>query len=334
MIIIITSLLQTMARKCSLFVASKHDTASMNIAHHLLKKFKWKSIQESDVDKIVVGAIKDRDEQLYMWIADQPHLHMNYADKLFLDRLKADGESSHASTDLCIRDITFLSRHSAASGTVSLTVHPIGIPWMRDATTSGGFPGRCAPPSPYIAPLYRSILAETKRHGLDSLFQVTLEATHHGPFVEVPACFVEIGSSESEWCNDDAGDIWADCLGNFFELIEENSRESQSYVDSNVEESETAKIEREKAYDIHKPQTKTINIACLVIGGGHYVPKMNDMVTRDIDELLDLPLFKKILIIILKNTGSFRMWLSCWSCFGNLHFGRSFYRPKSYRRFK
>ena len=28
---------------------------------------------------------------------------------------------------------------------------------------------------------------------------MTLEATHHGPYVNLPTCFAEIGSSENEW---------------------------------------------------------------------------------------------------------------------------------------
>ena len=29
--------------------------------------------------------------------------------------------------------------------------------------------------------------------GMQDLFEITLEATHHGPYVELPTCFVEIG---------------------------------------------------------------------------------------------------------------------------------------------
>jgi D-aminoacyl-tRNA deacylase len=30
--------------------------------------------------------------------------------------------------------------------------------------------------------------------GMQDQFEVTLEATHHGPHVDLPACFVEIGA--------------------------------------------------------------------------------------------------------------------------------------------
>eukprot|EP01034_Spumella_vulgaris_P032218 gene32218-39785_t len=61
-------------------------------------------------------------------------------------------------------------------------------------------------------------LEKTKKRGLEVEFPVTLEATHHGPYVEVPACFVEIGSTEEGWVNQQAGDMWSSVLGDFLHL--------------------------------------------------------------------------------------------------------------------
>jgi D-tyrosyl-tRNA(Tyr) deacylase len=41
--------------------------------------------------------------------------------------------------------------------------------------------------------LYRAIYLETNKRGMQDQFEVTLEATHHGPYASIPACFVEIG---------------------------------------------------------------------------------------------------------------------------------------------
>jgi len=97
-----------------------------------------------------------------------------------------------------VDDVIFLSKHTAASGTRSLTVHPIGVPWLADTTRTGGLPGRCVPPHQEIAQLYRKLLSEVKERSLADKYQVTLEATHHGPFSEVPCCFVEIGSTADD----------------------------------------------------------------------------------------------------------------------------------------
>lgn len=54
----------------------------------------------------------------------------------------------------------------------------------RDA---GGMPGRCPPPSPRLAGCLRELRRATREAGLESSFDVTLEVTHHGPWLETPA---------------------------------------------------------------------------------------------------------------------------------------------------
>jgi D-aminoacyl-tRNA deacylase len=198
----------------TLFIATQTDAASMNIAEALISKFGWKPLIETSKNEITheIFSIESTTSlKLYLWIINTPMLHLNYANKLFVDNFLNDPSYNPD-------EIIFLSRHSAASGTKSLTVHPIGIPWLDDCTISGGLPRRCSPPNPRIASLYREILMEVKSKELDNTFQVTLEATHHGPYVEVPACFVEIGSSESEWEDGDAGIAWANCLSKHFDF--------------------------------------------------------------------------------------------------------------------
>lgn len=146
-------------------------------------------------------------------------LKLNHVDKLFKEINSFEEEFD---------DVIFLSRHSASSGTASLTVHPIGIPWQTSAESSGGIPGKCSPPNMRMATIYRSLLYETKRMGIADTFSVTLEATHHGPFCEKPACFVEIGSTENGWGNVEAGNLWADVLMKhlgFVQSLEESNDE-------------------------------------------------------------------------------------------------------------
>lgn len=42
---------------------------------------------------------------------------------------------------------------------------------------------------------------------LGSDYQVSLEATHHEPYIEKPSLFIEIGSSEAEWKDKNAAEI-------------------------------------------------------------------------------------------------------------------------------
>ncbi len=221
----------------TLFIATKLDGASINIANHLIRKYNWKEVlipnghnrnksdrvfscsRLVDISSDIGSLTSPRLASLWLWLVDEPLLSMNYASETFLS-LWTDCGSSFLK-HLKISDIVFLSKHAAASGTLSLTVHPVGIPWIvpedvENLCKSGGLPGRCAPPSPHIGSLYRAIIAETKERGLDAMFQVTLEATHHGPYDPVPVCFVEIGSTENEWINPHAGSNWSECLGNYF----------------------------------------------------------------------------------------------------------------------
>ena len=88
----------------------------------------------------------------------------------------------------------FLSKHSAASGKRSFTVHPVGN--LGSEARFGGQPRRLVPPDPEAATaLLRALGDAAPAVGSAATF----EATHHGPVLEVPALFVEVGSSLPDW---------------------------------------------------------------------------------------------------------------------------------------
>jgi len=101
---------------------------------------------------------------------------------------------------LPLRDVWFLSKHRAASGQPSLTVHPIG---NHGEAKFGGQPSTVSP----SAPRDMGALLRRMRHQRDAAglpHEVTYEATHHGPGMTYPTLFVEIGSDE-KWYGDKAG---------------------------------------------------------------------------------------------------------------------------------
>lgn len=244
---------------CVLFIVTNTDNASLNIANSLQQNFKWKSIlYEIDMKFYsstlnIHESVSINNDYLVMWTVNIPLLDLNYPNEIF--------------KQVCSKyepmEIIFLSRHSAASGLVSLTVHPIGIPWMMDTSRSGGIAGKCSPPNLRIASLYRDILRETKINEMEKEFLITLEATHHGPYSELPACFVEIGSSEVDWNNPIAGDLWAKCLAKHFGMRGSN----------------TTELGKEDITSVEQDFSKNDCIVLITIGGGHYVPKMNDLVS-------------------------------------------------------
>jgi D-aminoacyl-tRNA deacylase len=89
----------------------------------------------------------------------------------------------------------FLSKHASESGMLALTCHSTGN--FGDAKF-GGFPRQVAIPHPHLQKSYMKRLWEER--GNFSKFDITIEATHHGPTaLSKPTLFIEIGTTEKEW---------------------------------------------------------------------------------------------------------------------------------------
>ncbi|KAJ4791865.1 D-aminoacyl-tRNA deacylase [Rhynchospora pubera] len=105
-----------------------------------------------------------------------------------------------------VSEVIFLSRHTAVSSRPALTVHPIAVPHLKDDETppQGGRPGWAAQPNPRIGPWLRLLKQIATDQSLVPEFEITLEATHHGPVTNTPTMFLEIGSTEEYWGRQDA----------------------------------------------------------------------------------------------------------------------------------
>lgn len=107
----------------------------------------------------------------------------------------------------------FLSRHSAESGRLALTCHTTG---NFGEAALGGNPREVAVPHAGLQKAYMRRLWEGR--GAFGGFEVTLEATHHGPTALCkPSMFVEVGTTDEQW-NDVAlcgsvADILREALG-------------------------------------------------------------------------------------------------------------------------
>ena len=96
---------------------------------------------------------------------------------------------------------TFLSMHKSEAGIPCLTVHCTG---NIGEAKYGGDPHEVS-----VAPaaMMQEALMELKRQ-VDSTgvgYPVSYEVTHHGPTIDFPVMFIEIGSSESHWKDQTAG---------------------------------------------------------------------------------------------------------------------------------
>ncbi|MBI3859532.1 MAG: D-tyrosyl-tRNA(Tyr) deacylase [Thaumarchaeota archaeon] len=103
----------------------------------------------------------------------------------------------------------FLSRHYAESGIASLTAHTTGNFSAESKFGGNGKElGKCDPTL-----LKNYLIALAKRKGKIANYEITLEATHHGPTsLARPTLFVELGSSEKYWGDKGAANVIAEAL--------------------------------------------------------------------------------------------------------------------------
>ncbi len=103
----------------------------------------------------------------------------------------------------------FLSRHSAESRIASLTAHTTGN--FSSEAKLGGNPRELGRVNPDLLKNYMTAL--WKRKDEAEGYQITIEATHHGPTsLQKPVLFVEIGSSEENWPDRRAAEVVSDAL--------------------------------------------------------------------------------------------------------------------------
>ncbi|MEM1927757.1 MAG: D-aminoacyl-tRNA deacylase [Acidilobaceae archaeon] len=97
-----------------------------------------------------------------------------------------------------LRPVIALSRHASRECRGTLSVHHTGNP---TSTVAGGKPFKLAVSYPALA---KALLVEyskaTLEMKLEKDYELTLEATHHGPTeTSKPLVFIEVGSCEKQW---------------------------------------------------------------------------------------------------------------------------------------
>ena len=104
-----------------------------------------------------------------------------------------------------------LSRHSSEKKVKAFTVHHTG---NFGEARLGGRPRELSYSFPSLACKLLKALKLNSREGYD----VTYEATHHGPTIDKPLVFLEIGSSEEEWNDPKNHEVLAKAVMQYEEL--------------------------------------------------------------------------------------------------------------------
>jgi len=101
--------------------------------------------------------------------------------------------------------IIFASTHKSEKNELSLSIHAPGN--FRGADF-GGKPGKISNTSAFILKyLFQQLNKNSKQ--IKEQYNITLECTHHGPSIDLPCAFIEIGSTEKQYQDKEAGTIIA-----------------------------------------------------------------------------------------------------------------------------
>ena len=221
-----------------LIIVSGGDIASTNQADMLLEKYSWNEI------KRVEGHPCFSIDDIRMWIHPDGVL---YEDNLDLRWQDATGEK--------VIEAIFPSRHSAKSGNASLTLHPIGVPQLDldEKAPFGGKSGNAPPPSPRLASWWRNLKQMVEGSELENEFDLSLEVTHHGPWISVPSIFVEVGSTAQTWGHIGAASVLAELIAKGLGL------------DASDE------------FGVWDEELNSGEPVLITLGGGHYSPRANKL---------------------------------------------------------
>ena len=137
--------------------------------------------------------------------------------------------------------IIFASKHKSESKKPALSLHAPGN--FRNADF-GGKPGKICKTSAFVMKyLFKKLNENAEKEKLKD-YEITLECTHHGPLINKPCCFIELGSSEEQWKDESAAKIIAKTIASLQDFNE------------------------------HDPKIKSW-IPSIGIGGPHYCPGFN-----------------------------------------------------------
>jgi len=173
-------------------ISSTKDVASLTIRKELMKLgFKYS---------------QDKFEDTFIAILDTPfnqlRLYTSKEDSILNEEIDKKIEA-----DI----IVFATRHRSESGIPSLTVHSPGN--LSEAKFGGKENELCVSAEPFIKKCL-ALLEKNKPEG----FEAIQEATHHGPLIEKPCFFIELGSNETGWKDQKGGEAVAKTIVECFSI--------------------------------------------------------------------------------------------------------------------
>ncbi len=178
--------------KLAIIVSTK-DPAGMNIKERLLETGKFKETAEWKGHKIY-----EYNKDCHLYTTDTDSIRNEDIDK----EIKADF-------------FLFATKHSSSAGVRSLSVHSIGN-WGK--AEYGGKDKSLVFSDGNLLRYSLFLLEELNNLEIETIQEVT----HHGPYLEKPTMFIEIGSEEKGWKDKKAAEILAKAIINVVETLQQN----------------------------------------------------------------------------------------------------------------
>ena len=115
--------------------------------------------------------------------------------------------------------IIFASKHKSEKPMKTLSIHSPGN-WKE--VWGGGEKEKASMSSAlFNKHLFSTLTKQVKEYEL-SRYEITMECTHHGPLINKPSVFIEIGGSENEWRDKRAAFVVAQVIKKAIETYKEN----------------------------------------------------------------------------------------------------------------
>jgi D-aminoacyl-tRNA deacylase len=157
---------------------SSKDVAGINIAKQVMNNFPFIKTGETFQEKPVYSAEINGKQLLLVTLKEETVYAQNLPEHFPNPEL-----------------VVFLSRHSSQSGTPTLSVH---TPGNFGEAELGGLPRTVSVcPAAAMRDALKALAQYRTEMKLD--YEVSYECTHHGPSLNVPTMFVELGSSPQQW---------------------------------------------------------------------------------------------------------------------------------------
>ncbi|MDH7563603.1 MAG: D-aminoacyl-tRNA deacylase [Candidatus Bathyarchaeota archaeon] len=171
-----------------LIVASTKDAAGLNIKKQILTLYPFNKTEENHQNNPIYEATINNTEIKLVTINEEPVQAQNLLD--FFPNPKL---------------VIFISRHSSLSGKPTLSVHTPGN--LSDAVL-GGIPKRVSISPANAMKTALKTMAKLKEER-QLAYEVSYECTHHGPSLDAPTMFAELGSAPAQWHDSKAAEVVA-----------------------------------------------------------------------------------------------------------------------------